>query len=318
MAAPSALTCGTWKAAGQVRMDALMSRAAVVVNPTKLDDDEAFRKSVRRVMDDHGWDEPLWLETTAEDPGRGQAESAVSAGVDLVLACGGDGTVTACAEGIAGTGVPLAIIPMGTGNLLARNLGLPTGLDEALAVALGGVQQPIDAGRVNGTLFVVMAGLGLDARMLSGASEPLKKQLGWVAYAISAVRHLGDRPVRVTVSADGGRRRRMRASALVVGNVGWLRGGLPLLPDARPDDGMLDAVVLIAGGPARWLAVAAAILLHRPADGKIYRVRFTELEVSLDQEQPWEVDGEVMGSSRRLTVVAQPGALLLRMPPESA
>jgi YegS/Rv2252/BmrU family lipid kinase len=299
-------------------MDALMSRAAVVVNPTKLDDDEAFRKSVRRVMDDHGWDEPLWLETTAEDPGRGQAESAVSAGVDLVLACGGDGTVTACAEGIAGTGVPLAIIPMGTGNLLARNLGLPTGLDEALAVALGGVQQPIDAGRVNGTLFVVMAGLGLDARMLSGASEPLKKQLGWVAYAISAVRHLGDRPVRVTVSADGGRRRRMRASALVVGNVGWLRGGLPLLPDARPDDGMLDAVVLIAGGPARWLAVAAAILLHRPADGKIYRVRFTELEVSLDQEQPWEVDGEVMGSSRRLTVVAQPGALLLRMPPESA
>ncbi len=295
-----------------------MSRAAVVVNPTKLDDDEAFRKSVRRVMDDHGWDEPLWLETTAEDPGRGQAESAVSAGVDLVLACGGDGTVTACAEGIAGTGVPLAIIPMGTGNLLARNLGLPTGLDEALAVALGGVQQPIDAGRVNGTLFVVMAGLGLDARMLSGASEPLKKQLGWIAYAISAVRHLGDRPVRVTVSADGGRRRRMRASALIVGNVGWLRGGLPLLPDARPDDGMLDAVVLIAGGPTRWLAVAAAILLHRPAHGKIYRVRFTELQVSLDQEQPWEVDGEVMGSSRQLTVVAQPGALLLRMPPESA
>ena len=295
-----------------------MSRAAVVVNPTKPDDDEAFRKSVGQVMDDHGWDEPLWLETTPEDPGRGQAESAVSAGADLVLACGGDGTVTACAEGVAGTGTPLGIIPMGTGNLLARNMGLPMGMDEALAVALGGVQQPIDAGRVNGTLFVVMAGLGLDAQMLSGTSDPLKKRLGWFAYAISAARHLGDRPVRVTVSADGGRRRRMRASALIVGNVGWLRGGLPLLPDARPDDGMLDAVVLIAGGPARWLAVAAAILLHRPADGKIYRVRFAELEVSLDQEQPWEVDGEVMGSSRRLTVVAQPGALLLRMPPESA
>jgi YegS/Rv2252/BmrU family lipid kinase len=301
-----------------VKVDALMSRAAVVVNPTKLDDDEAFRKSVRRVMDDHGWDEPLWLETVPEDPGRGQAKSAVAAGVDLVLACGGDGTVTACAEGTTGTGVPLAIIPMGTGNLLARNLGLPLGLDEALAVALGGAQQPIDAGRVNGTLFVVMAGLGLDAQMLSGASEPLKKQLGWFAYAISAVRHLRDRPVRVTLSADGGPRRRMRASVLIVGNVGWLRGGLPLLPDARPDDGMLDAVVLIAGGPARWLAMAAAILLRRPAPGKIYRVRFTELEVSLDQKQPWEVDGEVMGSSRRLTVVAQPGALLLRMPPESA
>ena len=295
-----------------------MSRAAVVMNPTKLDDDEAFRKTVRQVMDDHGWDEPLWLETTPEDPGRGQAESAVSAGVDLVLACGGDGTVTACAEGVAGTGVPLAIIPMGTGNLLARNIGLPMDMDEALAVALGRVQQPIDAGRVNGTLFVVMAGLGLDAQMLSGTSEPLKKRLGWLAYAISAARHLGDRPIRVTVSADGGRRRRMRASALIVGNVGWLRGGLPLLPDARPDDGMLDAVVLIAGGLTRWLAVAADIVLRRPARGGIYRVQFTELQVTLDQEQPWELDGEIMGSTRQLAVVAQPGALLLRMPPESA
>jgi diacylglycerol kinase (ATP) len=292
-----------------------MSRAAVVVNPTKLDDHEAFRKSVRQVMDDHGWDEPLWLETTPEDPGRGQAKSAVSAGVGLVLACGGDGTVTACAEGVADTGVPLAIIPMGTGNLLARNIGLPIGLDEALAVALGGVQQPIDVGRVNGTLFVVMAGLGLDARMLSGTSDQLKKRLGWLAYAISAVRHLGDRPMRVTVSAEGGRRRRLRAGTLIVGNVGRLRGGLPLLPDARPDDGMLDAVVLIAGGLTGWLAVAGGILLRRPARGGIYRIQFTELEVTLDQEQPWELDGEVMGSTGRLTVVAQPGALLLRVPP---
>jgi diacylglycerol kinase family enzyme len=195
-----------------------------------------------------------------------------------VLACGGDGTVTACAEGVTDTGVPLAIIPLGTGNLLARNIGL-TGLDEALAVALGGVQQPIDAGRVNGALFVVMAGLGLDARMLIDASDPLKKRLRWFAYAISAARLLGDRPMRATVSADGARRRRMRANTLIVGNVGWLRGGLPLLPDARPDDGMLDAVVLIARGLPGWLAVAAEVLLRRP-----------------DQEQPWGLDGEVMGS----------------------
>jgi diacylglycerol kinase family enzyme len=163
-----------------------------------------------------------------------------------------------------------------------------------------------------------MAGLGLDAEMLSGASEPLKKRLGWFAYAISAVRHLGDRPMRVTVRADGSRRRRMRANALIVGNVGWLRGGLPLLPDARPDDGMLDAVVLTAVGLTGWLAVTAGVLLRRPAHGRIYRVQFTELEVTLDQDQPWELDGEVMSPVRQLTVVAQPGGLLLRMPPESA
>jgi YegS/Rv2252/BmrU family lipid kinase len=294
-----------------------MSQAAVVLNPTKLDDDEAFRKTVRRAMDDRGWSEPLWLETTPEDPGLGQAKSAVSAGVDLVLACGGDGTVAACAEGVTGTGVPLAIIPLGTGNLLARNLGIPTGLEEALEVALGDEQQPIDAGQVNGTLFVVMAGLGLDARMLSGTSEPLKKRLGWLAYAIAAVRHLGDRPMRVTISADGGRPRRLRVSALLVGNVGWLRGGLPLLPDARPDDGLLDAVALVARGLTGWLSVAAHILLRRPAHGRVYRVQFAELQVRLSRPQPWELDGEVMGSSRRLTVVAQPGSLLLRMPRES-
>jgi diacylglycerol kinase family enzyme len=214
--------------------------------------------------------------------------------------------------------MPLAIIPLGTGNLLARNVGLPMGLEEALAVALGGPQQPIDAGRVNGSLFVVMAGLGLDARMLDDTSEPLKKRIGWLAYALTAVRHLGDRPIRVAVTADGGRRRRFLASAVIVGNVGWLQGGVPLLPEARPDDGQLDAVVLIAGGLAGWLSVAADILLRRRARGGTHRIRFAELEVALGAEQLRELDGEVAGSTRRLTVLAQPGALLLRVPPEAA
>jgi diacylglycerol kinase family enzyme len=124
--------------------------------------------------------------------------------------------------------------------------------------------------------------------------------------------------MRVTVRADGGRRRRFWASAVVVGNVGWLQGGVPLLPDARPDDGVLDAVVLIAGGLAGWLAVAADILLRRRDHGGTHRIRFSELQVTLGTAQPWELDGEVAGTTRQLTVVAQPGALLLRVPSESA
>jgi YegS/Rv2252/BmrU family lipid kinase len=293
---------------------AQLKRAAVVVNPTKLGDGDAFRAAVLVSLREHGWNEPLWLETTAADPGRGKAGEAVAAGADLVLACGGDGTVTACAQGVAGTGVPLAIIPIGTGNLLARNLGLPGSLAEALKVALTGTDQPIDVGMANGTLFVVMAGLGLDARMLSDTSEPLKKRMGWAAYAISIIRHLRDRPIRLTLAADGGRPVRLRASALIVGNVGSLRGGVPLLPAARPDDGMLDAVALRARGWAGWTALAIQVLMRKDRTGRLTRVVFRNLVVDAETEQPWELDGEVMGTTRRLVIAAQPARLLLRIP----
>ena len=200
-------------------------RAAVVVNPTKHHDGEKFRAEVSEAMAAQGWSEPLWLETTPEETGRGLAEAAVAEKVDVVMASGGDGTVTACAEGVAGSGVPLAVLPAGTGNLLARNLGLPLALDEALAVALNGQDRRLDVGNANGHPFVAMAGIGFDAMLLDSTSEPLKKRLGWVAYAVSALRHLRARPVRATLRADGGRVLRRRASGIIVGNVGALQGG---------------------------------------------------------------------------------------------
>jgi YegS/Rv2252/BmrU family lipid kinase len=293
-------------------------RAAVVANPARHPEIAALKDTVRAAMAEHGWDEPLWFETTVADPGAGQAAQAVRSGVDLVLACGGDGTVTAVAEGVAGSGVPLGILPFGTGNLLARNLGLPFDPGAALVTALTGSNRRLDAGSANGHQFVVMAGLGFDAKMLGEASVPLKRRLGWAAYALSAVRHLRDRPVRVSLVADGGRPLRVRASAVIVGNVGWLQGGIRLLPDAEPDDGNLDAVVLTARGWRGWIRLAARLLRNRRAPGQLTSVQFRQLTVTTDREQPWELDGEVMGGTRRLMIVAQPGRLLVRVPPPAA
>jgi YegS/Rv2252/BmrU family lipid kinase len=296
-----------------------MSRAAVIANPAKVDDLEKFRDQVRAAMTERGWTEPLWLETTPEDPGEGQARAAVRAGVDVVVASGGDGTVTSCATGLAGSGTPLAVIPAGTGNLLARNLGLPLDLGEALVVALTGTDQKLDLGIANGKPFLAMAGLGLDAKMLDSTSEPAKARFGWAAYAASVLAHLRDQPMRVSLRADGGPPLRRRASGVIVGNVGWLQGGLPLLPDAKPDDGRLDVVVLTAQGWASWLAVAAHVLLRRRGEtGRVARSTFRDLRIDVDREHPWELDGELMGRTRRLAITIHPEKLLLRVPETTA
>ena len=289
-------------------------RAAVIVNPIKHQDLPGFQAEVRAALAGHGWDDPLWLETTPEETGRGLAEAAVAQAVDLVLASGGDGTVTACAEGLAGTGVPLAVLPAGTGNLLARNLGLPLSLPEALAVAVDGADRRLDVGLANGRRFVAMAGIGFDAEMLDSAGEPLKRRLGWGAYVVSALRHLGDRPARVRLRADDGPVLRRRAAAVIVGNVGALQGGVTLLPGAQPDDGRLDLLVLTARGWAGWLALTADVMLRRRWTSRVVRGQVRELRVDLDPPQLWELDGEVMGTARELFIGVQPGALLVRVP----
>jgi YegS/Rv2252/BmrU family lipid kinase len=291
-----------------------VSRAAVIVNPAKLGDVARFRGQVRAAMAGRGWGEPMWLATTPEDPGEGQARTAVKDGADLVVACGGDGTVTACAAGLAGSGIPMAVVPAGTGNLLARNLGLPLDVRGALHVALAGVNRELDIGVANGRPFLVMAGLGLDAQMLGSTSEPLKKRLGWVAYVLAGLRHLQDRPMRVTLRADGGPPERRRASAVIAANVGRLQGGLTLLPGAAPDDGLLDVLVLTATGWAGWLAVLAQVALRRGAGGPGTRGAFRELRIDADREYPWELDGELMGSTRQLAVAIGPERLLVRVP----
>ncbi len=288
-----------------------MKRAAVVANPAKFDDIGPFRQWLCGAMTEHGWDEPLWLETTPDDPGQGQAKAAAKAGVDVVIAAGGDGTVTACASGLAGSDVPMAIIPSGTGNLLARNLQLPSDPEDALRIALAGTDHQIDVGLANAIPFVAMAGLGLDAEMLSSTSESAKRKFGFAAYVVSVLRHLRDRPIRATITAGNGRPERLRTSGIIVGNVGWLHAGLPLFPDAEPDDGILDVVVLPPRGWAGWLAFVLHVLLRR-STARVFRATFTELRIQIDREHMWEVDGEVIGRTRDLDIRLHAEKLTLR------
>ena len=294
-----------------------MKRAAVVIHPGKHDDLDGFRTVVRKAMTELDWAEPLWLETRPDDTGERLAREAVRRGVDLVLASGGDGTITACAGGVAGSGVPLGVLPCGTGNLLARNLSLPLSLDEALTVALTGSDRRLDVGIANDRPFVVMAGIGFDAEMLAGASEQLKKHLGWAAYMVSALRHLRDRPARVTLRTEGGPPRRYWASGVIIGNVGSLQGNVPLLPDAQPDDGVLDIAVLAAWEWTGWLRLAADVLLRR-STGRLTHLTCRELLVDVGRARPWQVDGDVVGSSRRLKVTVRPQTLVLRVPVKAA
>src|SRR5262249_34431813 len=281
----------------------------------KIDDLEIFKKDVRAALAARGWDEPLWLLTTPADPGFGQATEAARAGVDLVMAAGGDGTVTACAAGLAGQPVPLAILPGGTGNLPAVNLGVPLDLEQALEVACTGVDRKIDLGVANGRPFVAMAGLGLDAKMLRSTSEDAKKRFGYAAYVVAMLRHVGDPPLRVAVRTDGGRPKKYHATGIIVGNVGWLQGGIRLLPDAQPDDGLLDAAVLTSRGLVSASMLGLRILLRREGT-QVVRGSFRTLRIRVDRAQLWELDGEVAGTTKELKIGLHDEKLLLRVPAE--
>ncbi|MFF7296387.1 diacylglycerol kinase family protein [Streptomyces sp. NPDC008265] len=310
-------------------------RAVVVRHPHGCPD--ALAAEVRARLHRHGFTEQSWTDTSTERPAGNLAEECTAGRTDLVVACGGDGTVRACADVVAGTAVPLALVPCGTGNLLARNLGLPTDPATALDEALDGDDFGIDVGRVEGDglaagRFTVMAGAGFDAAMVRDASPALKSRLGWPAYALSAARHLGDPRMRVTLRIDGGRRIRRRARMVVIGNVGTLQAGVELLPRARPDSGRLEVVLFAPQGPAGWLAAAAHLasrLVRRPAatagpaatDGRVSAAAgsleyfaATRVEVRFARPQSREVDGDTVGEGTGFTVTVEPGALRMRLP----
>ncbi len=299
-------------------------RAGLVLNPIRMDDPERLREQVDKAFADAGRPAPECRETTPQDAGYGVARELIAAGRSPLLVAGGDGTIREVCTAAAGTGTPVAILPLGTGNLLARNLDLPLDVDEALAVALSGVDRRIDLGRIDADAFpppglpadgfVVMAGMGFDAAMMADAPESLKARLGALAYVVSGIRHLRDDAFGVRLAVDG-RDSRHRARTVLVGNVGSLQAGIALLPDARPDDGVLNVAVLAPQRLPDWLRLAWRILRHdRRRDSQLERLSGRQIRVRADRAVPRQLDGDPVAAGRELDVTVQPGAVLVRGP----
>jgi diacylglycerol kinase family enzyme/membrane-associated phospholipid phosphatase len=294
---------------------------AVILNPIKVEDPAAFRALVDARAAELGWSAPTWYETTIADPGRSMAHDAALNGAELVVVCGGDGTVrTVCAE-LAGTGIPVGVVPAGTGNLLARNLALPLYLNAAVDVALNGQDRAIDLVRIAGDLiepeehFLVMAGMGFDAAIMEGANEQLKAKVGWLAYVVAGVRNLMFPAVRVDVSVDDGPFTRHRARTIVVGNVGFLQAGLPLLPEATIDDGRIDVVLINPRRFLSWLLVVVRVIGRRKkTDETVNRMTGRKVVVVASHDTPRQVDGDPIGAGRELICECLPGKLLVRVP----
>ena len=299
-----------------------MPLAAVVVNPTKVDDPDAVRAQITRICLEHGWSEPLWLETTEDDPGSGQTREALERGVDVVLAHGGDGTVRAVAEVLAGTRTPLGLLPAGTGNLLARNMDATLDdIEGSVRIALSGDDRAVDVGWMtvddgDERAFLVMAGFGFDAEIMANAPEGLKAKVGPVAYVVSGLAKFNGDRVRVRMKIDDDEVISRRVRTVVIGNCGKLLGGVVLMPDAELDDGILDVVSIAPQGVVGWAAVAGQVLTRqRRGHQRVEHWRLRRLRVAMETPLEAQLDGDPIGEASRLDVRVDPGALLVRVPP---
>lgn len=306
----------------------MTKRIGIVWNPTKVEEG-ALRDAVAAAFPE-GTD-VQWWETSADDPGRGMAEKAVDAGCDVVVAVGGDGTVRAIGEVLARSAEDapaLGIVPQGTGNLLARNLGIPLGsIPKALQVIAADERRPVDMGWVTAddgdeTGFLVMIGFGLDAHMLAETDDGLKDRAGWLAYVEALGRALtAAESVEFDLTIDDGQAQNLRGHTLLIGNCGAIQGGVTILPDAVPDDGHLDLLVVSAEGAVQWAQTLRTIVwdngIRRLLGGDdktvstdaAQHLTATQVQVRLDEPAAFEIDGEEAGEVSSLRVRIQPGAL---------
>jgi diacylglycerol kinase (ATP) len=295
-------------------------RAAVIFNPAKVTDWITFRRHVEYELKSRGWDRALWLETTSEDHGRAMTEQAVREKVDLVLGAGGDGTIRVICSGLAHTGIPFGLIPAGTGNLLARNIGIPLDEVAALDVAFDGVDKALDLVRLQlddqpPDHFAVMAGIGLDAVIMERADPKMKKAVGSAAYFVSAAQNANHPAMHATIAVDDQPPIKRRAHLIVVGNVGFLMANIQLIPGARADDGMLDVLIASPRTLSDWIRLTTRVLTRRKQpDDQLDRLTGHKVTITVEERDHVQLDGDTVGECNTLTAEVVPGALRLRVP----
>lgn len=269
---------------------------------------------LRRTLSTYGIDDPPWREVPKSKHVPAQVEDLVDQGVDLLFVWGGDGTVQRAVDAVVGRPVTLAILPAGTANLLATNLGLPDDLEACVRIGLDGSRRTLDVGKVNGEHFAVMAGAGLDALMIRDA-HGLKDAVGRLGYVWTGVKNVRLEPVPMKIEVDGAPWFRDAASCVLVGNVGDVIGGLSVFPDARPDDGRLQIGVVTAQGAWDWArTLGKAISGDVSASPFVRTTSGTSFEVRMKEGLPYELDGGDRKAKKKLRFKVKPAAITVCVP----
>jgi diacylglycerol kinase (ATP) len=294
-----------------------MSTVAVVAHSGKTMD--GGLPALRKALSSKGVTDPLWIEVDKSRKAPKQIRSALDHGADLIFVWGGDGMVQRGVDVLAGTDATLAIVPAGTANLFASNLGIPKHIDAAVEVGLDGARRKLDVGRLNGERFAVMAGVGFDARVIRDATPEMKHALGRSAYVWAGAKNLNAKPFDAEVVVDGDEWYEGPASLVLFGNVGNAFAGVKAFADAQPDDGLLEFGVGSAHGAFQW-----GRTLARSATGGIRKSRFVHLtkgrkaEVKLSRKVLYELDGGDREKRKTFRVDVQPSAVTVCVPTSEA
>lgn len=299
-------------------------RPFIVVNPLSRRASTAIAEIVRQARR-AGLDAPRSVATTPDDPGARQAREAIEAGADLVIVIGGDGTVREVVRELAGTSTRLAIIALGSGNVLAHNFGI-TQLDLAaqVEVALRGPSLELDLGWARlvdasgGTHlepFCTMAGIGRDARAVADTDTRAKLRFGWAAYALAGMREALRSALPMRVQVDDEPPRHVDTWTVLAGLTPGAPGGITIHPDVELNDGLFDILEVPIKHVAQWLPVAIKGLWQ--PGRKVSALRYSRgerLRVQPDEPQPVQLDGDVFTDVTSLDAVIEPRCLRVHVP----